>query len=333
MSPPPALVNLALRVDALLLPPANLAAARQGVESYLDGRAQGAVEAIPFPTSPDEPDYDVDEEVVPARPQQAAALVALREAFVPGVEKIVPSPAELPTLGGALPAEGAGPRTTGQRELSWRATLTRVRGLGDYAAPWFAAQLQRFEEFLSGANAPDDGPSRRAGDMTWREVAERLKRLRTQGEPWTSQHQMAERLGCSSGTVNKAIKKTPALHAWAQQPDAAPRAQRLNAVATDRVPQAREPDPAHDAADAEMRRLIEEGTPEERAFLNGASREHQRWYMEQPEQVRKAHRTSWQKFDAHAEPAVKKWFRALPFQEQLYYLTDPGRYQKTLPRV
>jgi biotin operon repressor len=44
--------------------------------------------------------------------------------------------------------------------------------------------------------------------MTWQDAAERLKRLRAQGEPWTSQHQLAEQIGCSPATIKKAIKNT-----------------------------------------------------------------------------------------------------------------------------
>ena len=75
--------------------------------------------------------------------------------------------------------------------------------------------VRDFGDALARSNTP---ASTRAGDdeggpigpeMTWREAVQRMERLRVQGEPWTSQHKMADQLGCSSGTINKAIKNTP----------------------------------------------------------------------------------------------------------------------------
>jgi hypothetical protein len=123
--------------------------------------------------------------------------------------------------------------------------------------------------------------------MPWQDAAERLKRLRAQGEPWTSQHKMAERFGCSSGTINKAIRATPELHAWAKRQTAAvPRAQSINVVVTDRTAQCREPDPADDAA---IREYLEQEDlpPEERAFFNGLSREDQLFYLDDPDKHQK----------------------------------------------
>jgi hypothetical protein len=136
-----------------------------------------------------------------------------------------------------------------------------------------------------------------ADGVTWREAAERLERLRTQGEPWTSQQEMAKRLGCSSGTINKAIKQTPSLKAWAKRPPAAPRAQSLHqstrdgqnlSMVTDNTPQERELDPQDEAA---IREFLET-----------------------------------------ADPQTKAWFHALSTEDQLAFLDDPDKGQKVWPR-
>jgi hypothetical protein len=118
--------------------------------------------------------------------------------------------------------------------------------------------------------------------ITWQQAAERLNRLRQQGEPWTSQRKLAKQLGCSSATINKAIHETPSLHAWAKHQTAAtPKAQSLNEVVTDSTAQSREPDPADDAAIREY--LERDLTPEERAFFNGLSREDQLDFLDDPD--------------------------------------------------
>jgi hypothetical protein len=102
-------------------------------------------------------------------------------------------------------------------------------------------------------------------DMTWQEAAKRMKRLQAQGEGWTSQQKMAEKFGCSSGTINKAIKRTPELQNWAKrQSTTAPRAQSLNDVVTDRTAQSTERNPEDDAV---IREFIERADPEAKAWF------------------------------------------------------------------
>ncbi len=123
--------------------------------------------------------------------------------------------------------------------------------------------------------------------MTWQSAAERLERLRAQGEPWTSYHKLAKRLNCSSGTVHKAIRQTPELQSWAKRlTGTVVRATSINEVVTDRIPQCREPDPKDDAA---IREYLERDnlTPDERAFFNGLSREHQLFFLDDPDKHRK----------------------------------------------
>jgi hypothetical protein len=131
------------------------------------------------------------------------------------------------------------------------------------------------------------GPAEPEVGMTWQEAAERLERLRAQGEPWTSQHKMAKLFGCSSGTINKAIKETPELRAWAKrQTAAAPRAQSLNDVVTDRTAQSRELGPDDEVAIREYLER-EDLTPEERAFFNSLSPEDRLDFLDDPDKHQK----------------------------------------------
>ena len=141
----------------------------------------------------------------------------------------------------------------------------------------------------------DTEPLGEAEGMRWQEVAERLERLRLQGEPFTSQGKLAEVLGCSSATINKAIKNTPSLHPWAQRPDAAPRAQSLSGwkpgeaytdVVTASRPQTRELNPEDEVAIREYLER-EDLKPEERAFFNSLSTEDQLDFLDDPDKHRK----------------------------------------------
>jgi hypothetical protein len=138
MSPSPDLAALALDVDLLLMRPANLATFRYLVEAYWDGCEQGTVEPIPF----------LVDDVVPTPAQRAVALAALRDAYCPGVEKIIPRAAELPTLGEATSAELPALLRAWKRAANWEAILDRVQNLGDYAVPWFTLQLRLLEKDL-----------------------------------------------------------------------------------------------------------------------------------------------------------------------------------------
>jgi hypothetical protein len=120
--------------------------------------------------------------------------------------------------------------------------------------------------------------------MTWQDAAERMERLRNQAEPWTSQHKIAERLGCSSGTINKAIRETRELHSWAKrQTVATPRAQSINAVVTDSTAPSSVLNPADDIAIREYLER-EDLSPDERAFFNSLSGEDQLEFLDDPDQ-------------------------------------------------
>jgi hypothetical protein len=186
----------------------------------------------------------------------------------------------------------------------------------------------------AGTKAPA-GPAEPLARVSWHEAAERLERLRAQGEPWTSQHDMAERFGCSPATINKAIDKTPGLQAWAKRQTApAPKAQSLNGSVTDRTADAREPNPEDAAAEVELLKMIEDACPDERAFLHylrGAPPDYQLWYIEQPPKVRKRHLQAWKR-RIESDATAMVWFLEQPLQEKLALLNDPDEHQRILGR-
>jgi hypothetical protein len=137
--------------------------------------------------------------------------------------------------------------------------------------------------------------------MSVEDVAERLNRLRLQGEPWTSQEKVAKRIGCSSSTVNKAIDTTTIaeLKAWAK-PEAAPRAvgqgQSPGPGAGELAPVSREPDPANAAAEDELRDLAENADAEQafRDEMRSRANDFLLLYMKQNPGVRRACRQRWE---------------------------------------
>lgn len=138
---------------------------------------------------------------------------------------------------------------------------------------------ERAEELRAKHPSLQDEPE--PTGMSRQEVAKRLECLCERGETFTSQGKLAKTLGCSSGTVNKAIQNNPKLRQWAQRPGAVPKAQSLNPVVTDATPSSREPDPADEAA---IREYLEgDRTPDERAFFNGLSREDQLAFLDDPD--------------------------------------------------
>jgi hypothetical protein len=128
----------------------------------------------------------------------------------------------------------------------------------------------------------DDGQEKPR--LTWQETAKRLERLRSQGEPFTSQGRLAEQFGCSSGTINKAVQKTPSLQAWAKQLGATPKAESINDVVMDRTAQRREPNPVDDAA---VREFIERADSETRAWFLALSPEDQIEFVNDPDKHQK----------------------------------------------
>ena len=151
---------------------------------------------------------------------------------------------------------------------------------GDFAPiglRWWRNHLLALRALAESVGTPEaengEQPAKpKVAGMTVQEAAKRLEQLRQQGEAFTSQHQLAKVLSCSSGTINKAIRSSESLRGWAKQPGAVPRAQSLTDVVTDRTAQNREPDPTEDAA---IREFIEGAEPHTKAWFLGLTHEEQ----------------------------------------------------------
>jgi hypothetical protein len=130
-------------------------------------------------------------------------------------------------------------------------------------------------------NVPRPAPCATAAKITWQEAAERMERLRKQGEAFSTQGTLADNFGCSTSTINKAINKTPSLQAWAKpEGTAPPRAQSLIGVVTDNVAQSRDPNPEDDAA---IREFIEQADAETKAWFLALSTDKQLAIVNDPD--------------------------------------------------
>jgi len=81
---------------------------------------------------------------------------------------------------------------------------------------------------------------------TWQAVRSELLNMLKKGMPFTSQHKMCVAIGCSSGTINKAIHKDPEcpeLKEWAQkEKGSATGMENIEGVVADATPQSSESD-------------------------------------------------------------------------------------------
>lgn len=136
---------------------------------------------------------------------------------------------------------------------------------------------------IQESSSKTESPQQTKTRADWRDVQERLLRLREAGEAYTSQRDFAERLNCSEATINKAVNKSPELKGWmARHVKRSPKAQSLNEVVADNIPSQREQDPAvdglpDDEADLIFAELLQEDiTREQRADLNAMDPERRR---------------------------------------------------------
>ena len=113
--------------------------------------------------------------------------------------------------------------------------------------------------------------------MSWEDAAERLERLREQGEPFTSQSDLANRFGCSPSTVHKAIHSSLTLTAWSKSNAAIPKGLKSNAVAFSCTAQNRELKPDQEALIREY--LQRDLPPKEAPLLRASPLRHQFEYV------------------------------------------------------
>ncbi len=117
--------------------------------------------------------------------------------------------------------------------------------------------------------------------LGWEEVAKRLTRLCEAGEQYTSQGELAKRLGTSQATISKAINRSSKLLGWSEpKRKTAPSATGLNEVVAANAIQTTEPNPSEvlpgDDVDATLARLLDLAEPKERARINAMSADERR---------------------------------------------------------
>jgi hypothetical protein len=183
-------------------------------------------------------------------------------------------------------------------KLDWVRAVAYVKRLRQWVIPQDrkqqAANAERLPDSPNGLSKLPNGSApvtdgEPAGiPPTKEQVAERLERLRSQGEPYTSQRELAKQVHSSPATVNHAIQHTLSLRAWAasgkRRIAAQPRAQSLNDVVTDRAAQGREPDPVDEAA---IREFLESADPETEGWFLALSRQDQLDYLHDPDEHRR----------------------------------------------
>jgi hypothetical protein len=238
---------------------------------------------------------------------------------------------QLEWLAGAAGLGGAGAEALRQQALAELGARVGALDFGELDTELEAEFLHTAEARRRAPAAEVVAPpaSEPAERLSWQEVADRLERLRAQGEPFTSQGKLAEQLGCSTATIHKAITRTPALQRWAKPEGqtASGRAQGLNEVATDSTPQSREPNPEDEAA---VREFIEQAGERTRAWFHALAREDQLRFLAQPAGTRKR----LQKYlESDLRPDERAFFEGLrSLDQQLDYLDDPDKHQKILGR-
>ncbi len=117
----------------------------------------------------------------------------------------------------------------------------------------------------------------------WRDVKRQLLELYDQGDPYITIADLANRIGCGTTTIHKAIKDSSKLKGWQARHTKGKKSQgasSLNEVVLNDTHQTGEADPSDvltdDDIDNAMRRLIAEAGPEEKARLNELSEDEQR---------------------------------------------------------
>jgi hypothetical protein len=152
--------------------------------------------------------------------------------------------------------------------------------------PYLAGMVKELLHTQSGeVPAAPPLPAPENSRLSVKDTAERLEQKRSHGEKFVSQGKLAKDLGCSKSTIHGAIYTSVLLQKWAGVIDkgGTPRAGSLNKQILDNTPDQHSPNHTDDVGDAELIRLIEEATPEARAWLQSLSLEEQRDFVNDPD--------------------------------------------------
>jgi DNA-directed RNA polymerase specialized sigma24 family protein len=162
------------------------------------------------------------------------------------------------------------------------AAMSFLNDVGSYEQEECIIYLSETADFLRKHGKPKSKNAKWNDAKTWKDIQKRLERLREQGESYTSQRELAARLGCSESTINKAIQASDKLKSWmgTQMVGKMPRATSLNEAVLHDAEQTTEHDPSEtipdDDVDIILTKLMEEAKPEERAKLNELGPEERR---------------------------------------------------------
>ena len=177
-------------------------------------------------------------------------------------------------LGNKGPADGPAP-------LSLAGDADHMIPLPDAATLTAAGVAQERVDSQAPAGARPRGLDNKTVPVSaWRAVQGRLLKICQQGELYTSVRELAPRVGCSPGTVSKAVNRSHELRTWkAQKTKGQPNAQSLAAL----VIESRACDAADaadmlpdDEVDRMMKMLIAQAPPAERPKLVAMDKEARR---------------------------------------------------------
>lgn len=142
---------------------------------------------------------------------------------------------------------------------------------GDGTFPeWLAPKLPQVADTV-----PTKTESKVAKGLNWQDVQAELERMHLQGDPYTSEKKLAEKIGCSKFLVNKAFKNGSAeLLEWRTKSHVESRlnvSPEASALAIERTAQSREDDPAEfiepEVADDVLEYLIDQAGESQRQHL------------------------------------------------------------------
>jgi len=147
------LKELAQQVDQLLVKPASMAKIRQLAEDCLAHPELGHVDALQFPTDPENAfnwdtksikrERGLAENATLTQEQLAICIAALHDIYCPGVEPVITVDSDV------TPLDEHGRATKAWRRFTrWQSVRNRVRSLGDYALHWFERLLSRLQQSL-----------------------------------------------------------------------------------------------------------------------------------------------------------------------------------------
>jgi hypothetical protein len=169
------------------------------------------------------------------------------------------------------------------REAEAATAVGRVGAASDRASDVAERTLNGASTSSAHSLVPTDRANKESAKVTWQEVQAQLLSMRDRGERYTNGRDLAERCGCTEGTIRKAIKKSAILKGWRiryRSPSRGIRTQPLSEIVEDQTGQSTEGAPHQvvldDDVDAMMARLIKQAKPEERSRLEAMSPEARR---------------------------------------------------------